>query len=91
MMTKSFLTITLNSNNDYSVGQNLPPRGHVSVGAFSLAGKHQNEVILCDWEGCSGLRSGAPGQVEAPTRVPCLLSAPFAALSWAELTPGASG
>lgn len=49
MMTKSFLTIMLNSNNDYSVWQNLSAQGHTSIDAFSLTRKYENEVIIVDW------------------------------------------
>lgn len=49
MMTKSFLTIMLNSNNDYSVWQNLSAQGHTSIDAFSLTRKYENEVIIFDW------------------------------------------
>lgn len=48
-MTKSFLTIMLNSNNDYSVWQNLSAQGHTSIDAFSLTRKYENEVIIFDW------------------------------------------
>lgn len=48
MMTKSFLTIMLNSNNDYSVWQNLSAQGHTSIDAFSLTRKYENEVIIFD-------------------------------------------
>lgn len=47
-MTKSFLTIMLNSNNDYSVWQNLSAQGHTSIDAFSLTRKYENEVIIFD-------------------------------------------
>lgn len=50
MMTKSFLTIMLNSNNDYSVWQNLSAQGHTSIDAFSLTRKYENEVIIFDWD-----------------------------------------
>lgn len=49
-MTKSFLTIMLNSNNDYSVWQNLSAQGHTSIDAFSLTRKYENEVIIFDWD-----------------------------------------
>lgn len=84
VMTKSFLTIMLNSNNDYSVWQNLPAQGHASIDAFSLTGNYENEVIRFQGAAAAPFPGVSPGpftsgNVSSPTRGPIpLFSTSFA-------------